>query len=71
MEIDEFDKRIKAAGLRNDTATYNACRLVLIDGMRQKEACQSAKVDPACVCRALKKITKQDICPQCGGFVSS
>ena len=69
MTDKQFRAKALAARLQLDGKTWEACRMVLVDGVTAYKAFQAVGIDQGAISRALAKVREAKparVCPCCG-----
>jgi hypothetical protein len=64
MKLTEFNKRVKALGLKS--RGLRAARAVLVDGNSRNQQAQVTGVDLGQLSKLCSKIESVELCPHCG-----
>lgn len=61
MKQSNFEALTRLAGMRTGSASYNAARFHLVDGMKQSEAAEQCGISPATVSEAVARIHRAEL----------
>lgn len=66
MEIKEYKKLAKEKGIMTGTRTYDACKLVMVEGLSATQAAIKTGLHTSSVTRPLARLTAElPRCPTC------
>lgn len=63
----QFASALAATRMPAEGRTATACRLVLVDGLSDRQAAQRVGIEPSAVTRARNKLAPRVACPHCNG----
>jgi len=71
MSPTQFSQALLVARMREQARTSQAARLVLVDGIGQREAARRLGINASAVTRAVALLQPRAHCPTCGQAVNA